>query len=108
MHINQRGKIMLEFMGLAIVIYIAWVIIKGAASGALRATMTKAVEYASGRGVPRDEAQAMVVQREVMKSAIQTMGQHDPKFRMLDVYVQYGEAIIMMWKGYQSEQGVKR
>lgn len=95
---------MLELIGFAVVIYIVWRIIKAVSSGAVRATMMLAVEYASTHGVPMEKAYAMVMQREIMKKSVQIMSKQDPNFRKQDVHVQYGKAIVMMWEGYQCEQ----
>jgi len=95
---------MFEIIGIMIVIWITWSILKGVLSGAVRGTIARSVEYAASKGVPRHMAKKMITQREVMKQAIKTMGEYDNSFREKDVYEQYGEALVMLYVGYMSER----
>lgn len=76
----------------------------GLVKGAVRGHMLKSVEYAVIRGVPNDFAWKMVRDRDVMKESVALMGRIDPSFRTLDAYEQYGETLIMLYKGFLNEQ----
>ena len=98
---------MFEFIGLIVVVVIVWKILKAILSGATRGHMFRSVDHAMTLGVPHDFASKMIGNRDVMKASVAHMANLNPDFRLKDVYIQYGEAIAMLYQGYlmESEKG---
>tara|TARA_R110002072_G_C7747830_1_gene517190 strand:- start:251 stop:550 length:300 start_codon:yes stop_codon:yes gene_type:complete len=95
---------MFEFIGFVLVIVIGWVILKGVFSGATKGHMLRSIDHANTLGVPYDFAKKMIQNREVMKTSVAHMAKLNSDFRAKDVYVQYGEAISMLYQGYLMEK----
>jgi len=95
---------MFAFIGVVVVIFIVWQILKAALSGGVKGHMLRSVEHAMQFGVPYDFAHRMIVNREIMKAAVLHLQKLEPDFASKDVYAQYGEAIAMLYQGYLSEQ----
>lgn len=95
---------MFEIIGILVVLFIGWQILKGVFSGSVKGHMLRSVEHAMVLGVPHSFAMKMIQQRDIMKSSVAHMAKFDSNFMLKDVYVQYGEAIAMLYQGYLSEQ----
>lgn len=94
---------MFEVIGMVVVGWIVWSIAKGVISGGLKATLFRAVDFAYTHGVPRHFSIEMIKRPDIIKTARNTLAKRDPNIAALDVYEQYGRALIMMYEGTASE-----
>ena len=98
---------MFQLIGIIFVCWILWSIFKILSKGATKATLHNAIDFAAAHGVPRDFAKMIVENPSIMNNARDVMVKHHPNFATLDVYEQYGRAIIMMYEGAESEEVLK-
>ena len=95
---------MLEVIGFVVAAYIAFKVIRRIFRETTRGTIRKALSYAAEKGVPYDFGKKMIYNSEIIEKSIQLMGQQDPLFRENTVYIQYGEALIMLYHDFLSEK----
>ena len=95
---------MFEFLGLAIGLYLLAKILSGVVRGTRLRTMLKACDFAEERGVPSVFCGEAIAQQnyETLRSARALIAQNEPEVRMLDVYEQFGLAIIAMHKAQEN------
>lgn len=98
---------MFEFIGICFVIFVVWRIAKRILSSGINKTLRKAVSFAVEHGTPRDFASKIINNRSVMSEALNSLKSSKPSVSSLDVYQQYGLAIIMMYEGVKEEARVE-
>ncbi|WP_143515169.1 hypothetical protein [Pseudomonas putida] len=98
---------MFEFIGICFVIFVAWRVAKRVLSLGVNKTLRRAVDFAVEHGVPRDFAVTIISNRSIMNEALNSLKGTKPSVSSLDVYQQYGLAIIMMHEGVKEEAPVE-
>lgn len=100
---------MFEIIGMVVVAWLVWVVVKAVLAGTVRTTLIRAVKHAEGTGgVPRQAAMRLLDHPEVVKGVRQELAAADPDFGALDLYKQYGLAIVEIHSRMTSEQVVNR
>lgn len=72
--------------------------VKGALSGSIKGTLSRAVDFAATQGVPRHFSMEMIQHNDSINSARNIIVKLDPLMAELDVYEQYGRALIMIYE----------
>lgn len=85
---------MLGFIGFIVVAWIAWSALKVFTRNAAVATMQRAEHYAVSQGVPRAFARGCVDDAPRLKALRASFAASEKDFGALDVYQQYGRAIV--------------
>jgi hypothetical protein len=93
-----------ELLGIAAVCFVVWKLLKGFGAAAVRAHMLKSVSHAMSQGVPHSFARQMIVDRETMALALAFLAKEDPNSRANDAYVQNGNAITLIYRGFLRDQ----
>ena len=88
---------MFEFIGMVVVAWVVWKVVKSIYIGWSRAQLLKDIAYASYLGVPTNTARRIREDHIFIKVIHGRLASHDPNFRMLDVYEQYGHAILVCY-----------
>lgn len=87
---------MFEFIGICVVAYVAWRIVKKLPMGIVNYTLSKAVAFAIKHDVPQSFASAVVKNPDIMKSELSALKETNPEVSSLDVYQQYGLTIVKL------------
>ncbi len=98
---------MFEFIGICFVIFVVWRVAKRVCSSAVSKTLRRAVDFAVEHGVPRNFATTIINNRSTMNEALNSLKGTKPSVSSLDIYQQYGLAIIMMHEGVKEEARVE-
>lgn len=88
---------MLELIGMAFVAWIVWTIGKSSVGGLIKGTLLRAAVYAENTGVPRDFTKDLIEYPDIVKQARRELASGDSGFAALDVYEQYGKAIVHLY-----------
>jgi len=83
-----------EFIGMAVVAWVGFVIVRAILAGARNATLSKAVTYARLSGVPREFSQEALIFSEMVIQTRRQLSWGNPAFGALDAHEQYGKALI--------------
>lgn len=95
---------MFEFIGICVVIYFCWRIIKSILSAAMRKTLSKAISFSTEQGVPRNFAIAVTENPNALSQARKIAKEINPNIAALDAYHQYGLAIVMLHERSQENE----
>lgn len=98
---------MFEFIGICFVIFVVWRVAKRVFSLGVNKTLRRTVDFAVEHGVPRNFAATIINNRNIMNEALSSLKGAKPSVSSLDVYQQYGLAIIMMHEGVKEEARVE-
>lgn len=85
---------MFELIGMAVVLWIVWGIGKSIVGGSIRGTLFRARDYAENVGVPPDFSKELIEYPDILKQARRELASGDRDFAALDVFEQYGKAIV--------------
>lgn len=96
---------MFEFIGVCVVAFVVWRIAKKLIFGGLNKTLSRAVTFAIKHDVPHSFAVNIIKKPSVMREARVILKNNKPEFSTLDVYEQYGLAIVMLYQGARAESG---
>lgn len=97
---------MFEFIGIIVVTWLLWAIVKGVLKGSIKGTMLRACDYASSLGVPHDFAIEVIKHPDVVTRVRKELSDNNKDFAMLDAYQQYGHAIAELHEQEQRSLGV--
>jgi hypothetical protein len=86
---------MLEFIGLAVVLWVVWTVVKGIGQGAVRSDVLKGVDYACARGVSRETAMFWV-QNEMMSLQMSILASKDARYNKCSRSEQIGKALCSL------------
>lgn len=89
---------MFELIGIAVVGWIGWVIVKTILAVKAKETLKMAVHFARMRGVPTKEALAIINFPSLLKETRKSMADGNNDFASLDVSQQYGAAIADIYE----------
>lgn len=96
---------MFEFIGVCVVTYVVWCIAKRLIFGGISKTLSRAAIFAVGYNVPDSFAVNIIKNPSVMREALKVLKENKPAVSTLDVYEQYGLAIVMLYEGAKTEAG---
>lgn len=89
---------MFELIGIVVTALVVWVIAKKVFLTGVGTTLKKAVEHAVSEGVPREYADEAIAQGyDKLSETRKVLAKANPSFSALDVYQQYGNAIIVRY-----------
>lgn len=92
---NQRlGFTMVEIIGFITVIFICIKIFKVITGNLTTKTLVNAMKWADEQGVPPEEISRIVKEGTLMNYKLDELRRNSLDFKALDVYVQYGRAIV--------------
>jgi hypothetical protein len=94
-----------EFIGVCVVTYVVWCIAKRLIFGGISKTLSRAAIFAVGYNVPDSFAVNIIKNPRVMREALKVLKENKPAVSTLDVYEQYGLAIVMLYEGAKTEAG---
>lgn len=90
---------MFEIIGIIVVVWFVYVVVKSLLNGAMKATMNKSFQYAKELGVPKDFSfNAYTNQYDEVKDVIKLLSNEEGDFKTKDVYQQYGHAYKLMYQ----------
>lgn len=84
----------LPFILVAAIVLGIWTIGKSIVGGLIGGTLLRAAVYAENSGVPRDFIDEIIEFPDIVKHARRELASGDRNFAALDVYEQYGKAIV--------------
>lgn len=99
---------MFEIIGIVVVVWIGFVILKGIAGGATKGTLLRASHIATQQGVPSEFARAAINNSERLISARKALAKENKEFASMDAYQQYAAAIIVSYKLFSAQDGQVR
>lgn len=85
---------MFEFIGMAVVAWFGFVIVKAILNGSRNAMLSKGVTYARLSGVPTDFSHNMLIFTELVEETRRELGRADYGYRGLAMHEQYGKVLI--------------
>lgn len=86
---------MLELIGLAVVLWVVWVVLKGVRQGAVRYDVLKGIDYACARGVPRERA-IFWAQNDMMGIQMSLLASKDASYNKCSRSEQIGKALCSL------------
>lgn len=89
---------MFEFIGMVVVAWFVFVIVKSVINGGIKGILTHASAIAINKGVPRDFVIAAISNPKTLIKARKTLVKENAELRELDVHEQYAAAIIMSYR----------
>lgn len=98
---------MFEIIGIAVVAWIGFVILKGIIDGGIKGTLLRASCIAIEKGVPGEFARAAINTPEALISARKALAKENKEFASMDAYQQYAAAIIMSYKIGQTKKATE-
>jgi hypothetical protein len=88
---------MFEFIGMAVIAWIVWLVGKAILVGSIKHTMLRACDYAENIGIPREFSNAMVGRPEILKQARRALANGNRDFAEMDAFEQYGQVIASLY-----------
>lgn len=92
---------MFEFIGMVVVAWIGWKVLKALAAMYSSRTLDRAVTYAAGRGVPHADSAEILQHPALVKRARRDLARSSQEFAALDLSEQYGKVIAAFHAGRQ-------
>lgn len=90
---------MFEIIGMAVAAWVAWNVVKAIIAILTKRTLERAVGYAASRGVPYEASEEILEQPALLKRVRKDLARASQEFAALDVYEQYGKAIMGLHAG---------
>lgn len=89
---------MFEVIGIVVVAWVLWAVVKGILKGSVKGTMLRACDVAVNLGVPYDFALDLSKNSEAVTRARKELAKNHKDIAMLDAYEQYGHAIAALYE----------
>lgn len=96
---------MFEFIGMVVVAWVGWSVLKVLARGASSHTLARAAAYAADRGVPLDASTEYLQSLAVLKRVRKERARASNDFACLDLYEQYGQSLMTLHRDMQEFRG---